>query len=134
MPDFWKADVRMHYQIAKRNRKIEVSPENIENLQQMTALADQHGFELFVVMSPIASELYAQEPFRHYYQQIPAWLDAYAQQHPRVHLLLKQPLRVTSDQMQSADHVCAEAATYYSQLIGEHLRELFAHTVLESGR
>ncbi|MBN4060840.1 hypothetical protein JYU15_00230 [bacterium AH-315-I18] len=121
----WKRDVQAHMSIARHRKIVGVNKINVANLKIMTQLAQEHDFELFLVMAPIASELYREKEFRQYYDQIPTALGVYAKQNDKVHLLFKEPFRATSKHMQSADHVTVNAARHYTKLLANRIRWVF---------
>tara|TARA_Y100000589_G_scaffold327808_1_gene370417 strand:- start:679 stop:1644 length:966 start_codon:yes stop_codon:yes gene_type:complete len=124
-PEAWKADLRYHTAKAQVLKNVSIHQYNLRELQLINALAKKHQMQVLLVMSPISSELYKQPIFGDFYRQITDALAEYAQQHDQVQLIFEKPLVVGGAHMQSADHVLADAAAFYTTQLAQQIRPVF---------
>jgi hypothetical protein len=124
-PTVWKDDVRYHYRQSKKKALFSVLPENIAQLDIISALAQKHDMKLLLVMSPISKELYDQPVFQKAYHQVTDQLAVYAQTHPQVQIVFEKPITISQLHMQNADHALSDAASFYTEHLARELKACF---------
>lgn len=99
-----------------------ISDQSREALLAMIAMADEYGFDLYVVNSPQLEGMVEDEAFGRYYAQGQAVLKNLVATSPRAHLLLSPPAEYPADQMQNSDHIAGMATPDYTRRIAAGVR------------
>ncbi len=111
-------DTKRHIEFVSQNAS-SFSEINRAALERIFALADRHGFQVYLAMSPVYEGLYADEAYQAYLGDVQAQLASFAAQSQYVHFI---PAVKTfpAGQMQNADHLVLSGAQEYTRwLIGE---------------
>lgn len=118
-PEAVAKDVRAHQAfVAKAHFKL--SAANEAGLEALLTAAEAHGFDVYLVNSPLIEGLDADPAFTGYYADVVASLQAHVAGHPRAHLLLAAPMTFPAEQMVNADHLTvAGAARFTARVIDE---------------
>ncbi|KYC41571.1 hypothetical protein WA1_16095 [Scytonema hofmannii PCC 7110] len=102
-----------------KNHEFQISSHNRLAIDKFIDLAEKFNFDIYLANSPIYKDLYENEQFQAYFNQVQKTLNAYADRTPRVHHIQK-PITFAKEQMENADHVIYDAAKVYTkQLITE---------------
>ena len=91
-----------------------LSKANQEALERIAALAQKHGFDVYLANAPIYEGLFENQEFKGYLAQVHASLDAFVSQSPRMHYVLREPMTFPADQMENPDHLIYSAALVYT--------------------
>jgi len=97
-----------------------LSPENRAALGHLGALADRHGFDVFLIDAPLLREIEAAPEFRRYRARLEPELAAVVARHPRLHRI-ERSFPFAAEDMQNADHLLADAAARYTREIAAEL-------------
>jgi hypothetical protein len=95
-------------------------------MDHLVALADQHGFDVHLVVAPMPAELRGDPNADAYLAQHRAWLEALAARSARVHATLTMPPELPFGLFEKADHVTDQGAPAYTAAIIDALREELA--------
>ncbi len=117
-PESVELDAHRHIEFVSQNA-FDLSEINQVAMERILALADRHGFQVYLAMNPLYEGLYADENYQNYMKDVQAHLEAFAAHSQHVHFI---PTVKTfpADQMQNADHLVLSGAQEYTRwLIGE---------------
>jgi hypothetical protein len=122
-------DTRGHLNLLRGNRArrplpARLSPDNLAALGAIGALAEQHGFDVYLAAAPMHRGLWEAPRLQAYHATLRAALAEIDAAHERVHIALAEPVRFEANQMQNADHVALPAAIEYSRTLGEAIRAM----------
>ena len=95
-------------QIESSARGWHISDENSRALSALMELADELGFDLYIVNSPQLEGMLANPRFATYYAKGQGVLRDLASDSPRTHILLSPPAEYAAQHMESSDHITAE--------------------------
>jgi hypothetical protein len=111
-----------------RGRRFEISAINLEALGRILALAEQHGFEVYLANSPVYQALYDAPEFRAYFRQVQAALRALDAAEPRLRYIAQEPSTFPKEQMENCDHVTSEASPAYTNRLADEILALQGRT------
>ena len=118
-------DYRQHIE-AVRGRRFHISEINRQALERIRALAETHGFDVYLANSPLYQGLYDDPEFRAYFRQVQEALRAFAATCPRIHYIAQEPSTFPKDQMENCDHVTAPASREFTRRLAEEILQLRA--------
>lgn len=98
----------------------------VKALNQVAALSDEYGFDVYLVNAPIYEGLYDSQGYSAYANQVSDWLDAFVAGHDRMRYILRTPMTFPADLMENVVHVSGSAAPLYTERIAS---EIMAHTL-----
>ncbi len=105
-----------------------LSNQNLRALQSMMAMADTHGFELYLASSPLANTMLKGPEVARYFDKQRSTLVEVAAQSARTHIILNPPVTYRWEDMRTTDHVTAKLASDFTRRVAE------AVSVVEHGR
>ncbi len=108
---------------ALRQRAFRLSPINHLALARLRELAEQHGFEVYMVDSPVYDRLHVSVEFQAYFRQVRQMLADFAAMSPRIHYLEGVPRVFPADRMVNADHLVHTASMEYTQRVVDAIRD-----------
>jgi hypothetical protein len=123
-PEYVEAQRVMHSSFAKEHN-FEISEHNRVALESIKENAEKHNFNVFIVNSPVYEGLYEDPDFQHYYAQMRANLNAFADQSSKVYFL-DDTITFPKEKMENADHVIYSSAKTYTRQIAHILNTRFA--------
>lgn len=97
---------------------------NIEAMDIIAGLAEQHGFDVFLTYGPCYDKLQKLPTFDPHFVQVHAKLEEIAGKSPRIKLVFDRPLTYEASVLQNCEHLTIEGAKRYSMAVAEALREL----------
>jgi hypothetical protein len=98
-----------------RKRRFSLSKINRDALEHIRALADQHGFDVYIAAGPLYEGMWSDDGFKRHFQAMMKALDALAARSPRMHVLLHEPATYGVKQLENADHLVGPAAADYTR-------------------
>lgn len=116
-----RRDAKGHF-TATKSRRFSLSKINREALERVRALADEHGFEVWIAPGPLWEGAWKEPSFKRYFEAVMTSLAEFADSSPRLHLLFREPMTFPEGQMENADHLVAKAASQYTQRLIEAYR------------
>lgn len=117
-----KRDSREHLERAKK-RRLKLAPINEAALDHIAALAERHGFDVWIATSPVWEGVWKDQRFRSMFHGVVRQVQAVAAKHPRLHVILPTPATFRANEMENVDHVTAEAAEDYTREIAEAIQD-----------
>lgn len=109
-----------------RGKRFEMSAINLQALERIRALAEQHGFDVYLANSPLYQGLYEDPEFFEYFQQVQAALREFAATSPWFHYIAQEPWTFPKEQMENCDHVTEPASRVYTEKLAEEIIEIQA--------
>lgn len=101
-----------------------LSDQNRRALRSMMAMADAHGFELYVASSPLADTLVkGRDVARYFDTQRSALIDVTAQSE-RTHVILNPAVTYRANDMRTTDHVTAKLASDFTRRVAEAVADV----------
>ncbi|MUG96745.1 hypothetical protein F7734_32165 [Scytonema sp. UIC 10036] len=97
-----------------KNSDFNLSSHNRLAIDKMIDLAEKFNVDIYLASSPIYQELYENEQFQAYFNQVQKTLNVYAEKSPRMHQIQK-PITFAKEQMENADHVIYDSAKVYTE-------------------
>lgn len=125
-PGLVRREAKAHID-STRKRRFSLSPINRQSLEHIRALADQHGFDVYIATGPLYEGIWKDEGFKKHFAAMIKALTAVASKSPRMHVLLPEPVTFGVKQMENADHLVGPAA-------GEYTQKLIAAIQAEQGK
>lgn len=107
-----------------RKRRFTLSQINHQSLVQIRALADQHGFDVYLAPAPLSEGIWRDPDFRRHFAAMTLALETIASESPRMHVLLREPITFPAHQLENADHLVGPAARVYTQQLIRALQSL----------
>ncbi len=101
-------------------KKFDISRPNRQALEAIATLAKEHGFNVYLVNSPIYEGLYENKDFRAYYSQMQETLSTYALKNERLYYI-REPITFPKEQMQNTDHLIYSAAKVYTNKLATEI-------------
>ncbi len=98
-----------------RKRRFALSQINRDALEHIRALADQHGFDVYIAAGPLYEGMWADDGFKRHFQAMMKALGAIAGKSPRMHGLLHEPATYGGKPLENADHLVGPAAADYTR-------------------
>ena len=126
-PDSVELDVQGHLKFLTEET-FKLSADNRRSLERISALAKEHGFEVYLASAPLNRGLAEAESFRKYFRQVQQSLAGVAGEGSRMHLIFDPPMTFPASEMQNADHLVLEAANRYSEALAARIRQIEAAT------
>ena len=114
-----ESDYRGQMGFLRNRREFRISDDNRRGLEELAALGQEHGFPVWIAVAPVYRRLGEEDRFGWYHAQIRAWLEAFAADHPHVHLVMPEPFLLEAEELQLVDHAIAAAAARYGRAVGE---------------
>ena len=105
-----------------------LSDQNRRALRSMMAMADAHGFELYVASSPLADTLVKGRDVERYFDTQRSVLRDLAAQSERTHVILNPAVTYPWVDMRTTDHVTAKLASDFTRQVAD------AVSAVERGR
>lgn len=116
-----KKDSREHLGASKRKHK-PMAALNRDALDRIGALADEHGFDVWVATSPVWEGVWRDKRFRSMFQAVVRQIQAVAKRHPRLHVILPTPATFPASAMENVDHLTNAAAAVYTKKLAAAIR------------
>jgi hypothetical protein len=111
-----------------------VSPENRAALERIGALADQHGFDVYLVNAPVYRGIAEAPAFRRHQRHVAALLAGVDERYARVRYVPRE-FHFERAVMQNGDHLLADAAKGYTRgLAAEIVRLRHAEQLADAKR
>jgi len=126
-------DFRRHRAYASSTR-FTISPTNLEALDTIVELADEHGFEVYIANGPLWDTLVADAAFQRYNAEVQAALAVYANRRPSVHHIDGVMTFDVHAMTGTVDHVRPEPAIAYSRDLARRIAMLRAGRANDYGR
>jgi hypothetical protein len=118
-PETATQDGKDHMQFVRESEPV-VSEVNQASLRALRDIADAHQIPIYIVNSPLYEDLYADEQFRVYLEQIHAQIEAAIGQSEYMHLLTEVKTFPAS-QLQTADHLVVSGALAYTDWLVQNV-------------
>ncbi|MDY6805499.1 MAG: hypothetical protein SXA11_17050 [Cyanobacteriota bacterium] len=112
-------DKNKHIKFVRKN-KFKMSVPNRQALEQIVALAQEYGFNVYLVNSPIYQDLYNNEDYQAYFSQVQNTLSAYAAKSKKVYYI-REPMVFSKEEMENADHLVYPAAKVYTDKLASEI-------------
>jgi hypothetical protein len=132
-PDSVELDLQGHLRFLAKER-FHLSADNQRALARIAALAEEHGFEVYLASAPVYEGLAASPDFQRYFAQVQEALATASGEGARVHLLFNPPMTFPASEMQNADHLVLEAASRYARELARQIRLLEARSTGSGSR
>jgi hypothetical protein len=101
-----------------------MSWDNRQSPARIRALAERHGFDMYLASAPIYEGLAAAPAFRRYHALLRESLAGLAGEGSRVHLVFDQPMTFPASEMQNVDHLVRNAANRFTLALALRIREI----------
>lgn len=108
-----RKDSREHFAFTRTGRAT-MAPINREALIAIDALAERHGFDVWIASSPVWEGVWRNQRFRAFFTATMKLIEDVAKGRPRMHVVLSRPLTFREDQMENVDHLTQDAAAIYT--------------------
>lgn len=125
-PQQLRADFQSQRRQLEEGEPFRMSPINIDALNVIAKLAEEHGFDVFIVYGPCYDQLAALPTFDPHFDQVHAKLVAITREHPRIKLVLDRPMTFEDKVLQNCEHVTVAGAEPYSRAVAARLNQLGA--------
>lgn len=126
-PGLVRRESKSHIASATK-RRFAMSKINRQALETIRALADQHGFDVYIAAGPLYEGMWSDEGFRGHFKAMMQALDAIAAKSPRLHVVLHEPATYSVKQMENADHLVGPAAADFTRKLVAAIRVESAET------
>ncbi|MHC4215475.1 MAG: hypothetical protein ACYSWP_19105 [Planctomycetota bacterium] len=102
-----------------------ISSANLAGLMEIANLADDYGFNGYLVSSPLYAEIWQDPKFRLYFSTIQTKIETIASEYDRLfYLHFDTDLTFPADKMENVDHVILPAAKVYTSRVAERILEI----------
>jgi hypothetical protein len=108
-----------------------VTEVNIVAVDHITALAEQHGINVYIVTGPLYEDLYEDRIFQEYFAKVQAWWSEAAGRSEYVHYVTSVST-FPSDEMEEVDHATHLAAEQYTENVSSEIMKLQRNTVVKN--
>jgi hypothetical protein len=111
------------------NRAWHASKQSRQALDAMMTMAEEFDFELYIVLSPMNSGLFADQGFRQYYESYIEGISRLISGSRRTHLVSGAPALYEDDEMQNTDHLARKMTPAYTRLVAEQVLQVESHVL-----
>lgn len=121
-PDEVRRDFRDHVRSLARRPRFRPSAQTEAALARLRALAERHGFDVYVPGPALYDELVREESFRSYYTGVRSFLEAEAAASPRIRFVLPDPTPFPRSSLDNCDHLAGAAPAAFTQALVDAIR------------
>jgi len=116
-----RSDAQKHLALVRRGKAV-LSSSNRRAIDALEAMAERHGFDIWLAHAPVFAGLPAEEDYRSYFAQVQEGLSSFTARRPRVRVLSSEPVTFPAEEMTNVDHVTAEGARRYTKVLAGQIR------------
>lgn len=113
-PALVRRESKSHIEGARKHR-FSLSQINRQSLEHIRALADQHGFDVYIAPGPLYEGMWKDDGFKKHFAGMIKTLGEVASKSPHMHVLFHEPATFGVKQLENADHLVGPAAEEYTQ-------------------